>query len=205
MANEVVIVNQALARLGAARIMSLDDTDSESARQAKLHYVPTVKAVLRSHRWNCCTTRTTLARLADAPAFGWSYAYQLPNDFLRAIQINQYSDEEIPAEYWRLERDKILTNEETVRLIYVYYEEDAEKYDDLLVEALVVKLAAKLAGPITGDPNAAQSFLAEYKNITSPLATRTDAVEDRSNENHPLMEHLRRSPMRQQRSISNLG
>lgn len=193
MANAVEIANFALARLGAERILSIDDTDSENARYVKIHYTQTVKAVLRSHPWNCVTKRATLAQLETAPAFGYSCAYQLPNDFLRALIVND-DNSHAHRDKWKIESNTLLSDDDSVELIYVYYEEDATLYDELLVEAITVKLAAKLATAITGDPERSAQFLEEFERITRPKAVKVDAVEDRSGENHPLDRLLASSP-----------
>jgi hypothetical protein len=204
MANAVEIVNMALAQLGAERILSLTDTDSENARIANIHYEQTVRAVLRSHQWSCVTKRATLARLSAAPAFQFTYQYQLPSDFLRVAYVNDVNALG-NRDQWKIEGDKILSNDETLSLVYVYYEEDATQYDELLVDALVSKLAAKMAGAITGDPGASQQFVNEYEKLTSARAQRVDASEEKSDENHPLLTNMSRSPLRMRRAISPLG
>lgn len=203
MSTSVDIANFALGRLGAERILSLTQ-DTENAILANLHYEQTVRQVLRSHPWNCCKTRDTLTRLSDAPAFGYKYAYQLPIGFLRALTVNN-ANSEADHDKWKVEGETLLTDETSVQLVYVYYEEDATKYDALLVDALAVKLASKMAGPITGNPRVAQSLEEEYETITRRIAQRVDSSEDSSNENHPLMAHVARSPLAQRRYSSPLG
>lgn len=203
-ANEVEIVNFALAKLGARRILSITDTNNENARLANIHYEQTVRSVLRSHPWSCCTKRDTLARLASAPEFGFAYAYQLPNDFLRAISVNDVNSLG-DRDKWVVEQDMLLSDDESIQLVYVYYEEDATQYDELLVEAISVKLAAKLAAPITGNPATGQEFLREYEAMAFPSAARVDAQESHGNQNHPLQKVLSQSVMRQRRRYSPLG
>ena len=204
MANAVQIVNFALARLGADRILSLDDTDSENARLSNIHYEQTVREVLRAHPWNCCKTRATLGQLTETPSFEYNYYYQLPSDFLRALYVNDVNAED-NRDKWKIERDRLLSDDKSIQLVYIYHEEDAEQYDDLLVEALSVKLASKLAAPITGDPRSGTSFLDEFESVTMRRAARVDSSEDSSNENHPLLTHLTRSPLGSRRQHSPLG
>jgi len=204
MANSVEIANFALARLGADRILSLTDTDSENARLANIHYDQTVKEVLRAHPWNCCKHRATLARLTETPSFEYDYYYQLPSDFLRALYVNDVNALD-NRDKWKLERDRLLSDDTSIQLVYIYHEEDAEKYDELLVEALSVKLAAKLAAPITGNPSSGAAFLEEFESITMRKAARVDSSEDSSNENNPLLTHISRSPLGSRRATSTLG
>ncbi len=53
------LCQMALAHLGEARITSLDDTTA-AARACNLHYKPTRREVLRSHRWNFALARAVL-------------------------------------------------------------------------------------------------------------------------------------------------
>ena len=203
MSTEVDIANLALARVGSEDIMSLTDTDDENARVVNRFYEPTVRECLRSHQWSCATKRATLAQLADAPAFGYDHQYQVPTDFLRAILLNDVNVWD-PIDCWALEGDRILTNEDTVNLVYVYYDEDATTYDDLLVNAIVVNLTSKIVGTLTGEPSQAQRFLQEYERALSAAKT-VDAQETKSNENHPMQGILDRSPLSRRRRFSPLG
>ena len=200
MANADQIVNFALARLGAERIFSLDDTDSENARLSKIHYDQTVKQVLRSHPWNCCTERATLARETDAPPFGYLYSFQLPGDFLRALYVND-ANAYGPRDSWKIEKNKLLSDDTAIQLVYIYWETNAEQYDELLVEAITVLLASKLAAPITGRAGDGVGLLQEYNQMAFPKARVVDAQEDSSNENHPLQKLVSQSQIVRARSV----
>ena len=92
MATEVSICANALRRLGDDPITSLTD-DTERARLCNAFYTDARDAVLRSHPWNFAITRTSLAKLSDAPAYGFNYQYSLPTDpyCLRVLEM-EYSD-----------------------------------------------------------------------------------------------------------------
>jgi len=203
MATEVDIANQALARVGSADIMSLGDADDENARVVNRFYTQTVKECLRAHPWSCATGRTTLARLTETPEFGYDYYFQLPNDFMRALYLNDINVWD-PLDCWAIEQDRILSDEEAIKLVYVKYDEDATTYDDLLVNAIVIKLAAKIVGSLTGEMGRAATFLAEFQVIMSEAKT-VDARETNSNENNPLQGMLARSPLSRRRRFSPLG
>lgn len=57
---KIELCNVALAHLGEARITTIAD-ETASARACALHYEPTRKEVLRSHRWNFAISRAVLA------------------------------------------------------------------------------------------------------------------------------------------------
>jgi hypothetical protein len=175
--NETQICNQALERLGSSRILSLEDATAE-ARFCKLFYPATRDEVLRSHRWNFATKRTVLSRLSDAPIFGWSVQYQLPIDFLRLLQLNRWRESEARSLH-EIEGNKLLTNEQEGQLKYIARVTDANLFDALFIEALALKLASKLAKPLTNSNSLHGEFLQEYERVTAPLARRIDAQEDR--------------------------
>ena len=177
MADDTSICNLALGRIGDERIMSLTDA-SQSARYCKLFYEQTRDEVLRSHLWNFAVVRTTLTALADAPDFGWDMQYQLPNDFLRLCQLNGWNSWE-PLDLYEIEGDKLLTDETTCQIRYIQRIKDASLFDSLFIEALSLKLASKIARPLTGTQSLGESMLQEYGKLTSPLARRLDSSEGR--------------------------
>ncbi len=87
MASIVGICNSALIKLGASTILSLTE-GSKNANLCNEQYEKLRDDLLRAHPWNFAAARQKLARLADAPAFGFAYAYQLPAAFLRAIEVS---------------------------------------------------------------------------------------------------------------------
>ena len=204
MANAVEIANTALARVGNEDILSLGDTDDQNARVVNRHFNATVREVLRSHRWSSATTRASLNRLTAAPAFGWKYQFQLPNNFVRAVYLNGAEVWE-PIEDWVIEEDRVLTDETTASLVYIYYDgTTTTKFDDLLAEAISLKLAYKIGPVLTGDPAIARQLLTQY-DLALATAKTSDGQETGSNENHPLEHLLARSPIVKRRYISNLG
>jgi len=88
MATKTDISNLALGRVGAQRIMDINDAENKSARLCKLFFDDTVREVGRSGEWNCLKSRDTFGRLVTDPSFGWAYQYQLPVDCLRVIKVN---------------------------------------------------------------------------------------------------------------------
>lgn len=174
-ATETTVCNQALSKLGARRIIELDE-ESPEARACRLHYVETRDEVLRHHRWNFSIRRAELPQLSEPPLYGWAFQYQLPVDCLRVLEVNGWEIGQRPSS-WEVEGRKLLANEEPVKIRYVSQVTDCNLFDAIFVEALALKLAAKLALPINGSSEMAEQFLTEYIKITGSLARRTDAFE----------------------------
>lgn len=182
------ICNLALAQLGQSQIMSLEDA-SQSARFCKRFYDQTRDEVLRSHPWNFAGKRLTLSRLSDNPLFGWAFQYQLPEDFLRLLQLNAYSATEA-LKLYEIEGNRLLTNEGVAQVRYVSRVTDPNLFDALFVEALATKIASKLAQPLTGSRQEAVALLQAYERVVAPLARSVDAREGRSRRRLPFIESM---------------
>lgn len=182
-ASDTSICNLALGNLGAARIISLDEASPE-AKACALLYAQTRDEVLRSHRWNFAISRAELSRLSTPPAFGWTWQYQLPVNCLRVLQVNGYGEEEVP-DNWEIEGGRLLSDADTVQVKFIARVTDSSLYDPLFVEALALKLAARLCVPLTGSDSRAGGFLTEYERVTGPRARRMDAFESREKRKFP--------------------
>jgi hypothetical protein len=172
------ICNLALGHLGEKSITSLNES-SAGARACALYYESTRQEVLRSHRWNFAQDRKVLAKLTDRPVFGWKFAYQLPANCLRVVEMNGTEAGDILSEPYIIEGRKLLTNSEEVRLVYVYDISNVSDFDSLFVEAFALKLAVKLTEKIRGTTGKTEALLQAYSNAVAPLARRVDANEGR--------------------------
>jgi hypothetical protein len=130
--------------------------------------------------------------------FGWSRRYQLPGDFVRLVQLNGYGEAEATRNS-EIEGNTLLCDEETAQVRYVCRVEDAGAFDPLFAEALAVKLASKIAQPLTGSRSLGAEILQEYERVTAPLARRVDSQEDRPRKKQPWVEsafvRARRGPI----------
>lgn len=175
--DQTTICNLALAHLGKASIMSLDDRTPEAALCQRF-YEQTRDEVIQSHPWNFAIKRETLSRLSAAPLFGWAYQYQLPADCLRILQLNGYEVYQSDGRF-EIEGGRMMTNCETAQIRYIARVTDGALFPPLFAEALALKLATRLAKPITGSASEVERLLTEYERITKPLAMRMDAAEGR--------------------------
>jgi hypothetical protein len=152
MASVVDICNGALNQLGASTIISLTE-DSKNARLCNARYTQVRDSVFRSHPWNCLQKRVQLAADTDAPAWGFTKQYTLPADCLRILTILDYD-----ADY-KIEGRKILTDNSTMKILYIGRIEDPNQYDELLRETLSAALAADIAYAVTSsNPTASNMY-----------------------------------------------
>ena len=144
MASTVDICNGALNQLGATTILSLTE-DSKNARLCNSRYTQVRDSVFRSHPWNCLQKRVELAQDTTAPAWGFKYAYTLPADCLRLLRILDYDSN------YKVEGRKILSNTETMKVLYVSRVTDPNEYDELLRETLSAALGADITFAVTSN------------------------------------------------------
>ena len=116
-ASETTICNLALAKLGAGKIIALDE-ESPEAQACRLHYAETRDEVLRSHRWNFATRAQSLTENAVPPIFGWNHQFLLPTDCLRVLELNGWNLTQRPG-YWQLEGRMLLCNDEAADIRYI--------------------------------------------------------------------------------------
>ena len=160
MASVVDICNSALNALGASTIISLTE-NSKNARLCNQRYEPVRDAIFRSHPWNCLQKRVELAKDTTAPVFEFSNAYTLPADSLRILKSENSNLSN--NEKFRIEGKKLLTNEDTIKILYVAKITDTTQYDTSLIETLSAKLAAELCYPITQSSTLMDRMFALYE------------------------------------------
>lgn len=171
MATSVVdICNNALIRIGSDTITSLNDVDKNSTACNAI-YVQARDMLLRQHLWNFAIKRAQLAQETTAPAFGFKYSYPLPSDFVRTVKL------EDTRSHFKIEQGKLLTDDSTVKLIYIARIEDPTKFDPLFVEALTLTLAIKLTYIGIGSNSREQALKEEFNKVMF-IAKQVDGQDD---------------------------
>ena len=141
---KINIVNRALGLLGAEFITSLTE-DTKAARFSNELFDDTRDSIFRLHPWNSCMKRASLSLLTTTPAYYFTKEFQLPADFIRMHQ-----PEDDTVEY-KIEKDKLLCDQDTFKCTYIFRNTDVSTYDSLLVETLAAKLACNLTMPLLQD------------------------------------------------------
>jgi hypothetical protein len=170
--SEVAICNLALQDLGRGLAITALDENSQAARACRLRYPFARDACLRAYDWNFAAARASLPALAEAPAFGFAYAYQLPGDclFVREVEGDD-------ACAWTVERSRLLTDlGAPLNVTYTRAETDAASFDALFAEALAARIAADVAVSLTESTGKAQALWQVYQSKLAE-ARRRDAQE----------------------------
>lgn len=152
------ISNLALDYLDEAPLTSIDD-NSAVGRWFKRNFWPIAWSLMRRHPWNFAMTRTMLPASATAPAFGWSYAYDVPVDCLRVMPLTCDGGEESQTIKHKVEGTQILANEPAPRPVrYVRRVDNTGQFDQQFTDVLAMALAQKASHFITGKASYAQQI-----------------------------------------------
>jgi hypothetical protein len=157
--SSIELCSSALVKLGAESISSFDDGTAE-ARVASRLYPLLRDALLSTHPWSFATRQTELTRLTDGPTTTFEYAYQLPNDFLKALSAGNGGRGR--GLVFQLANRQLLTDAESVALTYVFRPSEGD-FPSYFNAALVARLAAEFCLPLTENSSRAErlSRLAE--------------------------------------------
>jgi hypothetical protein len=170
------VANLALLKLGDKTVdllTDISDVTKKSARAINTLFVPLRDDMLRQHPWNFAMRRAQLvASVLDAPDFGFTYLFDLPDDYLRLKSLETRCK-------FTLEGRTILSDEETLDIVYIGTVDDPTEWDPLFLEAFVTRLAAEAAFSISGSPNVGPRLMEDYKDKMQKAKT-VDAQENYS-------------------------
>ena len=89
--NRTSIINTALMRVGVQGV-NLAFQDTPAAQVAEATYNRSLEFCLSLYPWPFALRYAVLAQSADAPPFGYRYAYQLPGDCMRILDVRRHGD-----------------------------------------------------------------------------------------------------------------
>ena len=164
------LCTRALVMLGAQPIASLDDAVME-ARVCRNLYPGVRDALVSAHPWSFATRQARLPKLTDAPPVDFAHAFQLPADFLRALSAG--TDGRGAGLRHRIVQRRLHADASTVVLTYIARPLESD-LPPFFAQALVTRLAAELALPITESTSRAE-MLGELANREVTRAQRVEA------------------------------
>lgn len=185
--SETDVANSALIKVGADLITSIDD-DNERARVLKSRLPFVRDGVLRSHPWNFALKRVQLAQTLNTPVYDFSNEFQIPSDVLRIISTNldpivTYSDKKVTTSYgvslpsWTIEGDKLLSNDTTVKILYIARISDVTLWPSNFGEVVALGLAKESCYKFTQNRALMLDLAQEYEKQLA-FARNFDAQEN---------------------------
>ncbi|MDF7671157.1 hypothetical protein PT276_08135 [Orbaceae bacterium ESL0721] len=173
MATKVGICSNAALLVGDIPIADLTD-DTLPARLTLNLFDSVRDALLRAHPWSFAIKRVKLSPLATKPIFGYPFEFNTPSDMLRFVSLDNKHGLD-----FKLEGRKILANQPSINIIYVYRNEDVSTWPPDFIETVTYELAAKIAYPIANSDTLRQSLKQEAQYCLA-VAKINNAIENPS-------------------------
>lgn len=162
--SEVSICNRALGWLGANRITSLIDEQTEAV-VCRESYAAARDYVLADHDWPFAIRRYKLPRLAVPPNFGFTNAFQLPEETIRVITLNERQHADTVTTQgidWQVEGDTVVTSEGSANVRVVARITNTDLFSPGFVQCVSARLAADIAVGLTGSQQRETSMEQKY-------------------------------------------
>lgn len=174
MASVTSICNQALARLGAPKIVNIDD-DTESARLCKAVYDDLLGTVLEEHQWSFAIGRYELPVTPGGGLPGqFSNKFLIPVNVINIIRASDDADDRNSnATTWRVEGGYVVSDAERMYIKTVDRIIDPNAYTPMFRQAFAIRIAAEIAWAVTQSASVASGLLQEYARLMS-LAAQKD-------------------------------
>ena len=164
------ICSCALVKVGTQPISSFTENSAEAQVATQL-YEPTLQALLSAYPWRFALQQKELPRLAQNPDADYTYAYALPNDFLRAISAG--TSHRGKGILYRIYQNQLHSDSENVILTYISRPLE-ENFPPFFTQLLILKLAEEFTLPLTESTARADYFNKLFLNTFSS-AKLTDA------------------------------
>jgi len=146
MASKIEICNIALGKCGAKSIRSFDE-DNKLARACESAYDIHREALLTNYDWSFSLSYAQLAQLDETGTDVMPYVLALPSDCVRPREVHPFS----PTISWMRVGKKIISNTESLTLIYSSNVTDTSVFPAYFVLALAGQIADQIAILITQD------------------------------------------------------
>ena len=183
--SQTSIANMALVALGANIVTNIADDNTEG-NIIKVYYDTARDAVLEDREWTFAIARATLAQLKEGPEWGPEFAFQIPSDTIRVLEVraavptNRINfHEQANRLDWRREGNTIVCNQRTARMRYIRRVEDPLRFSSNFVYAFAMRLAYEACIAITQSVGLQEELFKQYQ-IKLAAAASTDGMQGRS-------------------------
>jgi hypothetical protein len=174
MATKISIYNQALMRLGCEPVEDFTD-GTKACKALNMRYDDARRYVLRRHPWNFAVKRVAHSDTDTVgPDFGFAYSHSFPLDCIRILNIECDLD-------YKIEGRKILSDDSTVNLRYIWDVDNDTLFDAGFAETLAAYLAWDISYYMTQSKTLKADLWEEFKRILS-AAKSNDAQEEPAEE-----------------------
>jgi hypothetical protein len=184
MPTQIDCINRALLKLGEEPIISLG-VETKTERTVSAVYTTLLRAELQRNRWAFAVELASLALLADAPAWGFDKAYQLPGDCLSLIWVdgagrdeNAQSFIDVDSSPYRVMGRQIHTDlDAPLPIRYIAFLDNPDVWDAAFFEAFALRLAYEMCETLTQNPQKRGMLWSEYLGVVAQ-ARRLAAIQE---------------------------
>jgi len=140
MNDKLAVINAALMKVGLPLAASLNDCDWN----ASTIFDAVAEQALRSFPWGFATRFAALAP-AREPSFGFRYAYTMPDDCLRVIDVRCADDLRAPKARFVISARQVYANVSPCNCRYVTRDLDPANWPTDFADAVASRVAAEIA------------------------------------------------------------
>lgn len=150
----VELCNKALGRLGAGKISDFS-TGGNLSYYCNLYLGDAIEYVFSQFDWPFAKTRLQLAASTTAPEYGYDYAFPLPSNYCRLVEVENDEYE------YSVESNSILTDSDEVWITYIAKPDDPVLLPGYIKRAIETELAFLLSTPLTSSDSVTQRVMSE--------------------------------------------
>ena len=178
-------------RVGADGV-NLAFQDTPGAQIAEEAYDRSLEFCLSLYSWPFALRYAVLAQSADAPPFGYRYAYQLPGDCMRVLDVRRHGDTgEVQTWAYRYQGPRysivgqeIYTDADSLALRYVSNDREMA-VSETFADALAWKIAFEISPYVSQGAANAQNYFQLFEQAIDRAKVEADAQEDPVREEWP--------------------
>lgn len=179
MPSQISICNQALVKLGANTITSIDQNTTE-AGICKAFYTDVLNTVLEEYPWTFATKRYELPQKAGTPPKPFAAWYLIPSNVIRIVDASSDPNfDRANSTDWVVENGDILSNDGSMYIRAIIEVTDTSLYTAGFVRAFIVRLAAEMSTAITRSRELADQLMRDYS-IQVQRAISADSQQGRT-------------------------
>lgn len=166
----VDVCNLSLDQLKQTSISSIDTPRTATELTCARWYDFTRRECLRQHPWKFAAKRRVLTPSNDVVPFGYTYAYNLPTDYIRLISLGDDYLNDLRREF-EIENGQLLlqtgepVDSTSLYVRYVYDVTSVTKFDALFLKYLVLQLSLNMSTKFSISSTIKKDIRDEFKDI----------------------------------------
>lgn len=167
------VINRALMKVALPLAATLQDCDWN----ANLVFEDCTTEVLREHSWSFAQRLAVLEMLPDTPAFGFRYAYKMPEDCVHMTDVRAQGDIRAPKAKMVTQGRRVLTNASPCYARYTAKDLDPDNWPSDFTDATACRIAWEIAALSAEKLSLIPSLVQLYQRALN-IAMKNDAREE---------------------------